>query len=59
MVVDSKINITGPMSLPVVNANVKMKEGSNFTFVVPEDEYTTYKGENVVVLSIRRNSIRY
>ena len=59
MVVDSKINITGPMSLPVVNANVKMKEGSNFTFVVPEDEYTTYKGENVVVFvdSAKFNSI--
>ncbi|MBN2765278.1 MAG: translocation/assembly module TamB [Paludibacteraceae bacterium] len=49
MVVDSKINITGPMALPVVNANVKMKKGSNFSFVVPEEEFTTYKGENIVV----------
>lgn len=48
MIVDSKINITGPMSLPVINARVKLKKGSNFTFAVPEDELTTDKGENVV-----------
>ena len=48
MVIDSKINITGPMSLPVVNAKVKMKKGSNFTFSVPEDKLTTDKGEDVV-----------
>ena len=48
MVVDSKINVTGPMSLPVVNARVTMKKGSNFTFSVPEDKLTTDKGEGVV-----------
>lgn len=48
MVVDSKINVTGPMSLPVVNARVTMKKGSNFTFSVPEDKLTTDKGEDVV-----------
>jgi len=48
MVVDSKIEVTGPMSLPVVNAKVKMKKGSNFTFAVPEDRLTTDKGEEVV-----------
>jgi len=48
MIVDSKVNISGPMSLPVVNARVKMKEGSNFTFSVPEDKLTTDKGEDVV-----------
>ncbi len=48
MVVDSKINVNGPMSLPVVNAKVKMKKGSNFTFSVPEDKLTTDKGEDVV-----------
>jgi len=51
MIIDSKVNMTGPMSLPVINANVKMKEGSNFTFVVPEDEYTTNKGENVIIFN--------
>lgn len=48
MVVDSKITVNGPMSLPVVNAKVKMKKGSNFTFSVPEDKLTTDKGEDVV-----------
>ncbi len=48
LVIDSKIRLTGPMSLPVVNAKVKLKEGSNFTFAVPEGKLTTDKGENVV-----------
>jgi hypothetical protein len=48
MVVDSKIEVTGPLSLPVVNAKVKMKKGSNFTFAVPEDRLTTDRGEEVV-----------
>ena len=48
MVVDSKIDVSGPMSLPVVNARVTMKKGSNFTFSVPEDKLTTDKGEDVV-----------
>ncbi|MDD3320364.1 MAG: translocation/assembly module TamB [Paludibacter sp.] len=48
MIVDSKIDVTGPMSLPVINAKVKMKNGSNFTFAVPDDKFTTDKGEDVV-----------
>jgi hypothetical protein len=48
MIIDSRINITGPLSLPVINARLKMKDGSNFTFVVPEDKLSTDKGENVV-----------
>lgn len=48
MVIDSKISVNGPISLPVVNAKVKMKKGSNFTFTVPEDKLTTDKGEDVV-----------
>jgi autotransporter translocation and assembly factor TamB len=48
MVIDSKIEVSGPMSLPVVNATLKLKKGSNFTFAVPEDRLTTDKGEDVV-----------
>ncbi|MDP2337585.1 MAG: translocation/assembly module TamB domain-containing protein, partial [Bacteroidota bacterium] len=48
MVVDSKIKVSGPMNLPVVNARVILKKGSNFTFSVPEDKLTTDKGEDVV-----------
>jgi translocation and assembly module TamB len=48
MIIDSKIDVTGPMALPVVNARLKMKKGSSFTFVVPEDQLTTDKGEDVI-----------
>ncbi|MDO9186468.1 MAG: translocation/assembly module TamB domain-containing protein [Bacteroidia bacterium] len=34
MIIDSKIEVSGPMTLPVVNARLKMKKGSNFTFAV-------------------------
>jgi len=61
MIIDSKIDINGPMTLPVVNAKIKMKKGSNFTFVVPEGKLTTDKGEDVVefVDSLKLNSILY
>lgn len=49
MIIDSNIEVSGPMELPRINARVKMKEGSNFTFSVPEDQLTTDKGEDVVV----------
>jgi len=48
MIIDSNIDIKGPMSLPVVNAKLKMKKGSNFTFAVPEDKLTTDRGEDVI-----------
>ena len=48
MVIDSRINLNGPMNNPVVNATIKMKRGSNFTFAVPEERLTTDKGEDVV-----------
>jgi hypothetical protein len=51
MVIDSKVNVSGPMSLPVVNGRVKLKKGSSFTFSVPEDQLTTDKGEDVVEFS--------
>lgn len=61
MIVDSRINISGPMALPVINADIKMKRGSNFTFIVPEEKLTTDKGENVVEFENLRelNSILY
>ncbi|HEY3390505.1 MAG TPA: translocation/assembly module TamB domain-containing protein, partial [Prolixibacteraceae bacterium] len=59
MVVDSQIDVNGPMNLPVVVAKVKMKKGSNFTFAVPEDKLTTDKGEDVVEFdnTLKFNSI--
>ena len=48
MVIDSRIDVSGPMNSPIINCNVKMKKGSNFTFAVPEESLTTDKGEDVV-----------
>jgi hypothetical protein len=48
MIIDSEIDVTGPIAVPVVNATIKMKKGSNFTFAVPEDKLTTNKGEGVI-----------
>lgn len=59
MIIDSRININGPMTIPVVNAKLKMKKGSNFTFAVPEKKLTIEKGENVVEFndSLKINAI--
>ncbi len=48
MIIDSKVDVSGSLDLPVVNATVKMKKGSNFTFSVPDEKLTTDKGEDVV-----------
>jgi len=55
MVIDSKIDVTGPFSLPVVNARLKMKKGSDFTFAVPEEKLSTDKGEDVVEFENPKN----
>jgi hypothetical protein len=55
MIIDSKIDVKGPMSLPIVNARLHIKKGSNFTFAVPEDKLTTDKGEGVVEFDSKQN----
>jgi len=55
MIIDSKIDVTGPMSLPVINAKIKLKNGSSFTFAVPEDNLTLDKGDKVVVFEKSKN----
>lgn len=61
MVIDSRIDIKGPLTLPVVNAKLKLKKGSNFTFAVPEEKLSTDKGEDVVEFedTTNQNSILY
>ncbi|MEP7170398.1 MAG: translocation/assembly module TamB, partial [Bacteroidota bacterium] len=49
MIIDSRINIKGTMDFPVVVSKIKLKDGSNFTFAVPEKKLTTDRGENVVL----------
>jgi hypothetical protein len=48
MIIDSKININGPVALPVINGRMRIKRGSNFTFVVPQDRLSADRGEDVV-----------
>lgn len=59
MIIDSKIDVSGPMTLPVVNAKLKMKKGSNFTFAVPEETLKADKGKDIVEFfdSVKLNSI--
>jgi hypothetical protein len=59
MIIDSRIDVNGPLAFPVINARVKVKNGSNFTFAVPESSLTTDKGEDVVEFedSLKINSI--
>jgi hypothetical protein len=48
MIIDSKIGVKGPIELPVIDARLKIRKGSNFTFAVPEDRLNTDKGEDVI-----------
>ena len=59
MIIDSRIDINGPLKLPVINAKLKLKKGSNFTFAVPEKRLTADKGEGVVAFnsSLKSNPI--
>jgi len=61
MIIDSKMDVKGPLSLPVINASVKIKKGSNFTFAVPEEKRTNDRGEGVVEFdnSQKMNPILY
>ena len=46
---DSKINIKGTPSLPVITGDLKIEKGSHFSFAVPESKVSTDRGEGVVV----------
>ena len=61
MVIDSKIDVSGPVALPDIDGRIKLKEGSNFTFVVPEEKLSTDKGEGIVEFEdpLERNAIIY
>ncbi len=51
MVINSKIDIIGPKTLPVINGRLNIRDESKFTFVVPESRLTTDKGEDVVAFA--------
>lgn len=48
MQIDSQIDIQGPLEHPQVNARLKLKEGSNFTFAVSDKELSADRGDNIV-----------
>ncbi|MEO5570450.1 MAG: translocation/assembly module TamB domain-containing protein [Bacteroidia bacterium] len=59
MIIDSRINIKGTPDFPEVDSKIKLKDGSNFTFAVPEKKLTTDRGEDVVLFidSLKFNPI--
>jgi len=61
MLIDSRIDINGSLSMPVVNARIKLKKGSNMTFAMPAETFTNDKGEDVVefVDTVREKSILF
>lgn len=46
--ISSNIKMRGDKNLPVITSNVKLLEGSSFTFVVPENQELTERGEQDV-----------
>jgi hypothetical protein len=53
--IDSDININGSESLPIINAKLKIKKGSNISFTVPESKLTADKGESLVLFDEQTN----
>lgn len=51
MIIDSQVDVSGPLATPIIIAKVKLKKGSNFTFAVPEEKLTIDKGENIVAFN--------
>jgi hypothetical protein len=68
LIVDSKISIRGDKNLPQVTADVKLDDGSSFTFVVQEGDLSTSRGEGVVfvvdttsednIMSMKRDTVK-
>jgi len=48
MVIDSRLSISGPSILPEIGGRLRVKRGSHFTFVVPEERLTKDRGEDVI-----------
>ncbi len=57
LIISSNIKIRGDMNLPVITSNVKLLEGSSFTFVVPENTLLTERGEEDVTFTDPYNRV--
>jgi hypothetical protein len=52
---NADISLTGNLSIPQVKGNLKVNEGSNFTFVIPESELEVTEREGVVIFVNKEN----
>ncbi len=52
---DADITVAGDLSIPIVKGNMKINEGSNFTFVIPESQLEVTEREGVVVFVNKEN----
>ena len=55
--IDSRIRITGNMDLPQVDMNVKLRDKSEVTFVIPEEEPGIANREGVIVFVDKDNIV--
>nr|WP_317195543.1 translocation/assembly module TamB domain-containing protein [Echinicola shivajiensis] len=53
--VDADVKISGDMSLPIIKADLKVNEGTNLTFVIPESELDVVEREGVVLIVDRND----
>lgn len=54
--IDSKINITGDLNLPVIDMEVKLRDKSNLTVTIPEEEPGIEERDGVILLVNRANT---
>ncbi|TBW29171.1 translocation/assembly module TamB [Gramella sp. KN1008] len=54
-VVDVDAQVTGDLNLPVVNMDLKVKENTNFTYVVPEAELQMKERDGIVIFVNKEN----
>ncbi|QDH79580.1 translocation/assembly module TamB [Echinicola soli] len=53
--INADVSITGDMNLPVVKADLKVNEGTDLTFVIPETQLEVVEREGVVLIVDRDN----
>jgi len=55
-IIDAQINVKGDLEVPVINARLKVKNGTDLTFIVPEAELELIEREGVVVFVNRADT---
>jgi len=49
VVVNCDLNLTGDMDVPKIVADISVKKGTQFTYMIPEGKNSTDKGEGIIV----------